>query len=246
MGALGPGGQAVRAFFCFGCDADIMASLCPSEFQRHAESRLVALSYYITARHELSAGLHSEEELLKERVRAACRAGVDYIQIREKDLPGRALAALVEELVALPEKGHTRLLVNERLDVARSCGADGVHLPADSLPISAVRNWVGASWIVGSSCHNAQEVEQALAGGADYVLVGPVFPTPSKPGAPTLGLAGLAAICGRASAPVFALGGVDLSNAPRCIAAGARGVAGIRLFQQAADLQAVCDRLRSL
>ncbi len=207
----------------------------------------MALSYYITARHELSAASpHSEEELLKQRVRAAYQAGVDYIQIREKDLPGRPLAALVEDLAALPEKEHTRLLVNERLDVARSCGADGVHLPADSLPVSAVRDWVGPSWIVGSSCHNAQQVEQAVAGGADYVLVGPVFPTPSKPDAPTLGLAGLAEICGRASAPVFALGGVDLENAPHCIAAGARGVAGIRLFQQAADLQAVCERLRSL
>ena len=206
----------------------------------------MALSYYITARHELSAGLHSAEERLKERVRAACRAGVDYVQVREKDFPGRALAALVEECATMPEKGPTRLLVNERLDVARSCGADGVHLPADSLPVSAVRSWVGSSWIVGSSCHNAQEVEQALAGGADYVLVGPVFSTPSKPGAPTLGLAGLAEICGRASGTVFALGGVDLHNAPQCIAAGARGVAGIRLFQQAADLQAVCNLLRSL
>jgi thiamine-phosphate pyrophosphorylase len=171
---------------------------------------------------------------------------VDYIQIREKDLPGRTLAALAEHCAAMPEKGLTRLLVNERLDVARSCGADGVHLPADSLPVSAVRGRGEASWIVGSSCHNAQEVEQALTGGVDYVLVGPVFATPSKPGAPTLGLAGLAEICGRASGPVFALGGVDLHNAPQCIAAGARGVAGIRLFQRAADLQAVCDRLRSL
>jgi thiamine-phosphate pyrophosphorylase len=206
----------------------------------------LALSYYITARRELAVGAGRPEAALKEIVRQAFGAGVNYVQVREKDLPGGRLARLVEELLALPEKAGSRLLVNERLDVARASGADGVHLPADSLPVGAVRQWVGSSWIVGVSCHSAQEVEQAAAGGADYVLLGPVFATPSKLGAQPLGLTRLAEICGRFSIPVFALGGVDLSNAADCVAAGARGVAGIRLFQQADDLEAVCRRLRAL
>jgi thiamine-phosphate pyrophosphorylase len=206
----------------------------------------LALSYYITARRELAAGAGSPEEALKEIVRAAYRAGVDYVQVREKDLPGRRLAALVEDLLALPGKASSRLLVNDRLDVARASGADGLHLPADSLPVAAVRGWVGPSWMVGASCHNALEVERAAADGADYALLGPVFATPSKPGAQPLGLQRLAEICGRVSIPVFALGGVDLGNAGDCVAAGARGVAGIRLFQQAADLEAVCRHLRAL
>jgi len=206
----------------------------------------LTLSYYITARRELAAGTGCPEEALKEIVQAAYRAGVDYIQVREKDLSGRRLATLVEDMLALPGRANSRLLVNERLDVARALGADGLHLPADSLPVAAVRRWVGSSWIVGVSCHSAQEVERAAAGGADYVLLGPVFATPSKPGAQSLGLSRLAEICGRFLIPVFALGGVDLGNAGDCVAAGARGVAGIRLFQQAADLEAVCRHLRAL
>jgi thiamine-phosphate diphosphorylase len=132
----------------------------------------LALSYYITARRELAVGAGRPEAALKEIVRQAFGAGVNYVQVREKDLPGGRLARLVEELLALPEKAGSRLLVNERLDVARASGADGVHLPADSLPVGAVRQWVGSSWIVGVSCHSAQEVEQAAAGGADYVLLG--------------------------------------------------------------------------
>ena len=206
----------------------------------------LALSYYITARKELAVGAGGPGEPLKQIVRAAFRAGVDYIQVREKDLPGRRLAALVEDLLALPEKASSRLLVNARLDVARAAGADGLHLPADSLPLAAVRRWVGSSWIVGISCHSAQDIDRAVANGADYVLLGPVFPTPSKPGVQPLGLRRLAEICGRVSIPVFALGGVDLGNAADCVAVGARGVAGIRLFQQAADLEAVVHRLRTL
>ena len=206
----------------------------------------MALSYYITARRELAADAGSPEEALGKIVRGAFHAGVDYIQVREKDLPGRRLAALVEALLALPGKASSRLLVNDRLDVARASGADGVHLPADSLPVAAVRGSVGPSWTVGVSCHSAREVERAAAEGADYALLGPVFATPSKPGAQPLGLQRLAEICGRTSIAVFALGGVDLGNAGECIAAGARGVAGIRLFQQASDLEAVFRHLRAL
>jgi thiamine-phosphate pyrophosphorylase len=138
------------------------------------------------------------------------------------------------------------LLVNERLDVALAGGAEGVHLPSDSLPLSAVRARAGEAPVVGISCHGAEEVERAAADGATYVLLGPIFETPSKPGAKPLGLSVLQEVCRRFRLPVFALGGVHLTNAEDCIRAGAAGVAAIRLFQDAADLDELCRRLRSL
>jgi thiamine-phosphate pyrophosphorylase len=206
----------------------------------------VALTYHITDRKQFPGDTAQQLAALKEKVRLAFAAGVDYVQVREKDLEGRALAALVEELAALPEKGRARLLVNDRLDIAQSCGADGVHLPADSLPAAAVRRLVGKEFLVGVSCHNVGEVEQAAAAGADYVLVAPVFDTASKPGMTPMGLTRVGEICRRATVPVFALGGVDETNARACIDAGAKGLAGIRLFQNTPGLTALCQQLHSL
>jgi len=212
----------------------------------------VALTYYITDRRQLSFPAASgppesvQTDLLRKKIRAAFQAGVDYVQVREKDLEARPLAALVEELAGMPEKRGARLLANERADVALASEANGVHLPSDSLPAAAVRNWAGKDWTVGVSCHCAQDVEDAAAAGADYVLCGPVFETPSKPGAKPLGMAALAAICRRFAIPVFALGGVDLSNARACVEAGAKGIAGIRLYQNAPDLSEICRHLRAL
>jgi thiamine-phosphate pyrophosphorylase len=136
--------------------------------------------------------------------------------------------------------------VNERADVALSCGADGVHLPSGCLPPSAMRGWAGPACIIGLSCHSEDDVELAIAEGVDYVLLGPVFPTPSKPGAPALGLSRFGGICKRSKIPIFALGGIALENAASCVSAGAGGVAGIRLFQQAHDLEALCRYIRTL
>jgi thiamine-phosphate pyrophosphorylase len=213
----------------------------------------LALIYYITDRRQLpqNGGL---DRALCEKVRAAFAAGVDYVQVREKDMEGGPLAKLVEELARMPEKfgrptgsrRAARLLVNDRLDVARTCGADGVHLPADSLPVAAVRKWVGQDWIIGVACHSVEEVERAAEAGADHVLVAPVFDTASKPGMKPMGLERFAEICRRAPIPVFALGGVTPENARACLAAGAAGLAGIRLFQQAPDLMTLCRDLREL
>ena len=206
----------------------------------------MALTYYITDRKQLPGGETQQLAALREKVRAAFSAGVDYVQVREKDLQGRALAALVEQLASLPRPGGTRLLVNDRVDVAAACGADGTHLPADSLPPAAVRNRYPSKFLIGKSCHSSSEVEEATAAGADHVLVAPVFDTASKPGMQPMGLAAFAAICRRSTIPVLALGGVEESNARACLDAGAAGVAGIRLFQQADDISALVARLRNL
>ena len=214
----------------------------------------MALSYYITSRKQLfgrpgpggSRDALGQEDALKEKVRAAFAAGVGFVQVREKDLGGARLAALVEEFAGLPEKQDTQLLVNERLDVALSSGADGVHLPSDSMPVSEARRLAGSGAWVGISCHGASDVERAECEGASYVLLSPLFETPSKPGVHPLGLDLFQAICRSVLIPVFALGGVTASNAEACIRAGAAGVAGIRLFQETADIGGLCRYLRSL
>ena len=208
----------------------------------------LAVTYYITAREQLSSqtGPLGREPALKQKVRAAFSARVDYVQVREKDLPARRLALLVEELVASPQKQNSRLLVNERWDVAAYCGADGIHLPADSVPLAMLRSLAGKAMVLGVSCHCGQDVAQAVRDGTSYVLLGPIFETPSKPGAKPLGLAALRDVCRRYPVPIYALGGVTAANAEECIQAGAAGVAGIRLFQQALDLEELCRRLRLL
>ncbi len=139
----------------------------------------VAVSYYITARKQLNPlpGKNGSEDALenalKETVRSAFCAQVDYVQLRESDLASHRLAFLVEDLRARPEKKGTRLLVNERLDVADSCGADGVHLPSGSLPLAALRAFAGDGLIWGVSCHGGEDVKKAVQAGAGYVLLGP-------------------------------------------------------------------------
>jgi len=222
----------------------------------------LAICYYITARAQLGNawgaedGAENLEGVLQLKVRDAIAAGVDYIQVREKDLTAKRLAALVENLGRMVEDSHVRLMVNERLDIAVSCGADGVHLPSGSLPLPALRALqegplagpipVPHYILWGVSCHDERDVARAAEDGATYVLLGPVFETPSKPGAKPLGLRALKKVCRRYEIPVFALGGVNAENAEDCIRAGAAGVAGIRMFQQAADLGQLCRDLHSL
>ena len=205
---------------------------------------------YVTDRRAMPGTPEAQIRLLLEKIESAARAGVDWIQIREKDLDARRLAALVQQ--AKSRVGRTcQILVNDRLDVALAAGADGVHLGENSLPVAEVRRYLREhtkgrrQFSLGVSTHALQSAQEAEANGADYAIFGPVFATPSKlQYGPPRGLKELAAACKLVSIPVVAIGGITLRNAHECAEAGAAGIAAIRLFQDG-DTADVVSRLRS-
>ena len=157
--------------------------------------------------------------------------GIDMIQIREKDLPARELAALVRRVMSLPNPGHTRILVNERTDVALATGAHGVHLPSDAVSTARWRAVVPTDFLIGVSTHTLEEAIDAEWSGANFVVFGPVFAPISKMShLPPRGAGELARVCSAVRIPVFALGGITVENAKLCENAGAAGVAGISVF----------------
>lgn len=240
----------------------------------------VPLICYVTDRRSLvSAGTskmpqpRDVSEILVKRIALAAAAGVDWIQIREKDLSGKECSALTREAVRLaasslqgaakkapsptradlrPEEVSTRILVNDRLDVALAAQAGGVHLGEKSLAPEEARQLVKSlhrekDFLIGVSCHSLEAAKTAGRGGADYLFFGPVFATPSKAayGAPQ-GVQRLAEVCRAAAVPVLAIGGITLENAAECISAGASGIAGIRLFQDGLDVASIVTDLQKL
>ncbi|MGQ0763462.1 MAG: thiamine phosphate synthase [Acidobacteriota bacterium] len=181
-----------------------------------------------------------------EQVSAGVAAGLELIQLREKRLTARVLFELSEQSVALTRRSATRLLVNDRADVAAAAGADGVHLPTHSIDAKTIRRTFGKDFLIGVSTHSLAEAEAAKEDGADFVVFGPVFATPSKQnyGAPT-GLAKLEGVAVElAPFPVLALGGVDETNARECLRAAASGIAGISLFAEPNRISEVVRKLR--
>ena len=181
---------------------------------------------------------------LIQNLQAAVRAGVDLIQLREKDLASRELAGLAAAAVEASRGSETRIAINDRLDIAMAVGAHGVHLGGQSAPPEVVCRHVGKDFLVGASCHSLEEALKAEAGGAGYILLGPIFDTPSKRRyGPPLGLDQLSEVSKRITIPVMALGGITVERVRTCLESGATGVAGIRLFQ---DCPSVQDRIGEL
>jgi thiamine-phosphate pyrophosphorylase len=195
------------------------------------------LLYYITDRKGFAGTEAEQRTAMLRRVAEAARAGVDYIQLREKDLDPAELELLAREAlhVIRDESASAKLLINSRLDVALAVGADGVHLPADRPPVSNIR----AEWLrqtdreplLGVSAHIVADVQQAATEGASFAVLAPIFEKESIT-AKGIGLEVLREVCAKATIPVLALGGVNLSNARACLEVGVAGIAGIRLFQQ--------------
>jgi thiamine-phosphate pyrophosphorylase len=162
--------------------------------------------------------------------RRAVSAGVGLFQVREPALDTTVLVDLVTALVNLARGSSTRIVVNDRLDVALACEAGGVHLRSDSIPPESARALAPPSFLVGRSVHSADEAA-ALAASVDYFIAGTVFPTPSKTGAVEfLGAAGLAQIAKASAKPVLGIGGVTMETLPQIARSGAGGIAAIGLF----------------
>jgi thiamine-phosphate pyrophosphorylase len=209
---------------------------------------------YVTDRRSLSGASTSgtQPARLLEKISAIAAAGVDWVQIREKDLAARELAALTRDAIA--RRAKARIIVNDRLDVALADSAGGVHLGEEGLSVADVARFVkrtafdpNGNLLIGASCHSLDGVKAAVRDGADYVFFGPVFATPSKAkfGKPQ-GLKKLATVCSAMSVPVIAIGGITLENAGECISAGAAGIAAIRLFQDATDPVKIISTLKRL
>ncbi len=210
--------------------------------------------HLVTDRHRLSPAGRGETiwQCVVRQARYAIDAGVDVIQIRERESEAGELFAATREIVRLSRGTRTRVVVSDRLDVAIAAEADGVHLPSLGLPPSEVRRIVPAGFLVGCSVHTPAEARAAR--GADYLIAGTVWATPSKPpDHQCLGTSGLKAIVRAAEAPVLAIGGVTVERAAEALEAGAVGMAAIGLFVgplgeaecRAIPLETIVDALRS-
>ena len=200
------------------------------------------LLYYITDRSQFPGDERARRRALLAKIAEAARAGVDYVQLRERDLSTRELETLAREVADLVRENSpsTRLLINSRTDVALAAGADGVHLRADDVEPHEVRQVLDVSarpplaigqFLVAISCHSNEDVIRAESEAADFAVFAPVFGKRGTAGTPPAGLAALREAC-RAKISVLALGGVHLENAASCLNAGAAGIAAIRLFQE--------------
>lgn len=187
-------------------------------------------------------------EALRRRASVAARAGVDAIQVREPELEGGELLALVEEVLGAASGTDTRVLVNRRVDVALAAGAHGAHLPARGADPRRVRAIVPPGFLLGRSVHDAAEAAVVgREGVCDYLVFGTVYPSASKPaGHPVAGLAALRGAGASARVPVLAIGGVTPQRAAELAAAGASGAAAIGLFAaiDTGDENRAVDRLR--
>jgi thiamine-phosphate pyrophosphorylase len=196
--------------------------------------------YYIPDRSQIKS------PTLDAFIAQAIAAGVDWVQIREKDLPARRLLALTEAAARQArQQGCTRVMVNDRLDVALAAQAHGVHLGTHSMPVNLVRRLAPREFVVGVSCHSLEEALAAETAGADYILLGPIFATPSKLRyGPPLGLARLREVTLRVSIPVLALGGITVDHIAACRENGAAGIAGIRIFQDSDSVEELVRDIR--
>jgi len=197
--------------------------------------------YVITTAQTAAGGGHLDV------VRAALAGGADAVQLRDKEAGGGELYRVALEALKLMRKGggSPLFLVNDRVDVALAAGADGVHLGQEDLPASAARRILGEGAVLGVSAGSVEEARAAEEEGADYLGVGPIFPTPSKPDAgEPLGLEGLRAIRRVVNIPLVAIGGINEENLEEVFEAGADGVAVISAVASAPDLEEAVRRLR--
>lgn len=176
---------------------------------------------------------------------AALSGGCDVLQLRDHDASDDELLAAAERFRDACDRHGALFVVNDRPEIALQCGADGVHVGQDDLPVDAVRRLVGRELVIGLSTHSPEQFDAALASDADYLSVGPVWPTPTKLGRPGTGLEYVRHAAARARKPWFAIGGIDAGNIGEVVDAGARRVVVVRAIRDAADPAAVARALKS-
>ncbi len=185
---------------------------------------------------------HWQREII-EIVRIAVEEKIALIQIRETRLSGLALFQLTTSVAEITRGSMTRVLVNDRADIALAAGADGVHLASHSLPVSVIRKNFPSKFIIGVSTHSSGEIINSANDGADFAVFGPVFETPGK--SKPQGLKGLSEVCSELKHfPVIGLGGIDESNFESVIAAGAKGIAAIRALNQPETMRSISAKMR--
>lgn len=214
--------------------------LSASKVRRNNFPEKRPLFYYITDSRQL------KRVSIIQCVRRALDWGVDFIQIREKELSERKLYDLTCQVVSMAQNTECQVLVNGRADLALAAGANGVHLPSAGLRISDIRSWIPKDFIVGVSVHSMREIRDAEAQNADYILVGHLFPTKSKEEyGPSLGLDFLRKACKSTSVPILGLGGMNPERIDPVMETGAAGIAGISLFQNSKEFAQLRKRSAS-
>jgi thiamine-phosphate pyrophosphorylase len=183
-----------------------------------------------------SANFSKASRHILDIIKVAVDERADLVQIREKQLTARELFELSAGAAAITRSSGTRLLINDRADVAFAAGADGVHLAGGSLPTGVIRAAFPATFLIGVSTHSTSDAEAAAVDGADFAVFGPIFDTPNK--RPAIGIKALEDVCKKLGRfPIVALGGVDAENYRSVLNAGASGVAGIRAFNDRESLR---------
>lgn len=192
----------------------------------------------VTDRHQ------ARERSLPAVVEEAVAGGITAVHLRERDLSTRDLAILARDIQTCTRRHDVRLIINDRIDVALALNLDGVHLRADSLPVTTARRLLGPHRLIGVSTHSLADVRQANEDGADYVVFGPVYQTPSKRAfGPPLGLDALAAACEASRLPVLAIGGITRERIEEVRRRGAAGVAVIGAILTREDVTAAAREL---
>lgn len=177
----------------------------------------------------------ADPERVVEVAAALLRGGVDVLQLRQKSMARGDLYHLAERLAPLAHQAGALFIVNDHADIAALSGADGVHVGPDDIPVEAARRVLGGDLLVGASASSPEAGRAAAAAGADYLGSGPAFPTPVKTEKAVIGPEGSARVAAAVEIPVFAIGGIDLSNLPLVTAAGLRRVCMIRALFEAED-----------
>jgi len=200
------------------------------------------VTYLITGGKLTQENFASEADRFIDRLLAAAADGVDVIQIREKALSARKLYELASRIIEKLRGAETKILLNDRADIAAASRCDGVHLTTASLPIATARRIVGKGALISCSTHSIEDVERAGVAGADIILFGPVFASPGK-GRP-VGLEKLSEAVGAArGSALFALGGIDEQNFQYALNTGAAGVAAIRSLNDARTRRTIIGEL---